>query len=272
VHGLVDEAGGLTAAYLGAGYPEEQLRQTLAEALLLEDSLFHTIQMVEAGFRQADAWEEPEVRRNILVGVARYLAAHSPTNREREQTVTIALRLRRGEALYADRVLATVMFTDVVDSTARAARLGDSGWRQLLEGYRDAVRRQLASHGGREIDAAGDGILALFDSPARAVRCGWSIVAAVERLGIEVRAGLHAGELEVVGERVAGIGLHIGRRVADLAGAGEVLVSSTVKDLVAGSGIAFEDRGSHRLRGVPEEWHLFAALSQSPSGVAEVVH
>ena len=157
-----------------------------------------------------------------------------------------------------DRVLATVMFTDIVGSTQRAAELGDSRWRDLLDGYQAAVRRELARHRGREVKSLGDGSLATFDGPARAIRCGQAIVAAVAAVGLEVRIGLHTGEVEVIGDDVGGIAVHIAARVGALAAGGEVLVSSTVKDLVAGSGIEFAARGSHELKGIPDEWRLFA--------------
>ena len=160
-----------------------------------------------------------------------------------------------------DRVLATVMFTDIVGSTERAAALGDRRWRDLLDSHHSAVREQLARFRGREIDTAGDGFLAAFDGPARGVRCAGAIVREVRRLGLEIRAGLHTGECEVLGDKLSGIAVHTGARVASLAGAGEVLVSGTVKDLVAGSGITFEDRGAKILKGLPGEWHLYAVAS-----------
>jgi pimeloyl-ACP methyl ester carboxylesterase len=164
-----------------------------------------------------------------------------------------------------DRVLATVLFTDIVDSTARAAALGDRAWRALLDAHHEIVRRALERHRGRAIEFAGDGLLATFDGPARAIRCAGAIGAAVRALGIEIRAGLHTGEVERAGDAIRGIAVHIGARVAAAAGAGEVLVSSTVKDLVAGSGIRFADRGLHVLKGVPGEWRLFAAECPTPA-------
>jgi class 3 adenylate cyclase len=160
-----------------------------------------------------------------------------------------------------DRVLATVLFTDIVGSTERATELGDRRWRQLLDQHHSLVRRQLERFDGREVDTAGDGFLATFDGPARAIRCADSLRVGVRALGLEIRAGLHTGECEVVGDGVRGIAVHTGARVAALAGTGEVLVSSTVKDLVAGSGIEFEDRGTHKLKGVPGEWRLYAVGS-----------
>ena len=157
-----------------------------------------------------------------------------------------------------DRMLATVMFTDIVDSTRRAAELGDRPWRELLERHDALIRRGLERHRGREVKRTGDGFLAAFDGPARAIRCAASVAEAVRTLGIELRAGLHTGELEVMNGDLGGLAVHIAARVMGLAGASEVLVSGTVKDLVVGSGIDFEDRGTHELRGVPGDWRLYA--------------
>ncbi len=157
-----------------------------------------------------------------------------------------------------ERVLATVMFTDIVGASERAAGLGDRRWHDLLDSHHALIRRQLNHFRGREIDTAGDGFLATFDGPARAVRCASTISDGVRSLGIEVRAGLHTGECEMMGDKLAGIAVHIGSRVAALARPGEVLVSSTVKDLVAGSGLSFQDRGIQSLKGIPGEWRLFA--------------
>ncbi len=157
-----------------------------------------------------------------------------------------------------DRVLATVLFTDIVGSTQRAAELGDRSWRDLLDSYYALARKELDRFRGHEIKTTGDGFLATFDGPARGIRCACAISGSLGQLGIAIRAGLHTGECEMMGEDVGGIAVHIGARVAAEATAGEVLVSSTVKDLVAGSGIRFEDRGPHALKGVPEEWRLFA--------------
>jgi pimeloyl-ACP methyl ester carboxylesterase len=164
----------------------------------------------------------------------------------------------RREAGSSDRVLATVLFTDLVGSTESAAELGDRRWRDLLEQHHAAVRRELARFDGREIDTAGDGFFATFDGPARAIRCAQAIVGAVRPLGLELRAGLHTGEVERTDGKVAGIAVNIGARVAARADAGEVLVSGTVKDLVAGSGLEFQDRGIAALKGIPGEWRLFA--------------
>ena len=159
-----------------------------------------------------------------------------------------------------DRILATVLFTDIVGSTARASELGDRAWRQLLEQHHEIVRSQLSRFRGKEVDTAGDGFFATFDGPARAIRCALAIRAEVQELDLDVRAGLHSGECELVEGKAGGIAVHIGARVASLAEPREVLVSSTVKDLVAGSGIQFEDRGEHPLKGIPEAWRLFAVV------------
>jgi class 3 adenylate cyclase len=160
-----------------------------------------------------------------------------------------------------DRVLATVLFTDIVDSTRRAAEMGDRDWHALLDAHDAIVRSQLARFRGREVNTSGDGFLAMFDGPQRAIHCAMAIRDAVQALGIEVRAGLHTGECEVRGDDIGGIAVHIGARVSALAGAKDVLVSSTLRDLVIGSGLEFEDRGGHDLKGVPGEWRLFAVAS-----------
>jgi class 3 adenylate cyclase len=159
-----------------------------------------------------------------------------------------------------DRVLATVLFTDIVGSTAHAVELGDRRWRELLDAHDACVRRELARFRGHEVDMAGDGLFATFDGPVRAIRCASALGSAVRALGLELRAGLHTGEVELTDGGVRGIAVHIGARVAAAAGPGEVLVSSTVKDLVAGAGLAFEDRGAAELKGVPGEWRLYAVV------------
>lgn len=158
-----------------------------------------------------------------------------------------------------ERALATVMFTDIVDSTRRAAELGDARWRDLLERHDELTGSQIERARGRKIKSTGDGVLATFDGPARAIRCAAGLVEDLRRDGIEIRAGIHTGECELLGDDVAGMAVHIGARIAALAGSGEVLVSSTVKDLVAGSQIEFEPRGAHVLKGVPGEWQIFCA-------------
>ena len=158
-------------------------------------------------------------------------------------------------------MLATILFTDVVGSTAKAAELGDRAWRELLERHHATIRLQLARYRGVELDTAGDGFFARFDGPARAIRCAQAITESVRQLGIDVRAGLHAGECELIDRKIGGIAVHIGARVAAQAGPGEVLVSQTVKDLVAGSGIHFQARGTTQLKGIPGEWRLYAAAN-----------
>jgi len=155
------------------------------------------------------------------------------------------------------RILATVLFTDMVESTSRAVQLGDARWRALISDHDRLVREELARFRGREIDRRGDGFLAIFDGPARAITSALSIVERVHELGIQVRAGLHTGELDVTESGIAGIAVHTGARVMSLAGPDEVLVSSTVKDLVAGSGLSFSDKGTHELKGVPGSWRIF---------------
>ena len=158
-----------------------------------------------------------------------------------------------------DRVLATVLFTDIVDSTHTAAELGDARWREVLEGHQRSVQAALGRFGGRQVKSTGDGFLATFDGPARSIRCAHEVLGSAEPLGIRVRAGIHTGECEVMGDDIGGIAVHIAARVSALAEPGEVLVSRTVKDLVAGSGIEFAERGSHTLKGVPDRWELHSA-------------
>jgi class 3 adenylate cyclase len=161
-----------------------------------------------------------------------------------------------------DRVLATVLFTDIVDSTARAVAMGDRAWHDLVDDHNTVVRTELARHRGTEVKSLGDGFLATFDGPARAIRCALEIRAAMHRLGLEIRAGLHTGEVQVMPGDIEGVAVHIASRVAGVAGSNEVLVSRTVKDLVAGSGIHLEDAGTHLLKGVGEEWRLYRATGQ----------
>jgi pimeloyl-ACP methyl ester carboxylesterase len=216
---------------------------------------------------------------NVDVKNARYAAEHIPGARYLElpgvdhlpwigdrESITTAFReflaeVSRSEAeteAEPDRILATVLFTDIVGSTAKAAELGDRSWRELLEQHHARIRAQLSRYRGVELDTAGDGFFARFDGPARAIRCARAIRDALEEVRIEIRAGLHTGECELLDGKVAGIAVSIGARVAAQARPGEVLVSQTVKDLVAGSGLAFEDRGAAELKGVPGEWRLYA--------------
>jgi len=166
----------------------------------------------------------------------------------------------RDEQASFDRALATVLFSDIVDSTRVAAELGDEGWRDLVERHHATVRALLARYRGQKVDTAGDGFFATFDGPARAVRCAQAVVGAKHDLGLEVRAGVHTGEVETINDKVGGIAVAIGARVCATADASEVLVSPTVKDLVVGSGLAFEDAGEHELKGVPDRWHLYRVV------------
>ncbi|HJQ73970.1 MAG TPA: adenylate/guanylate cyclase domain-containing protein, partial [Gaiellaceae bacterium] len=166
--------------------------------------------------------------------------------------------LQRLDEREPETVLATVLFTDIVGSTELLAEIGDARWRELVERHHSRVRQQLARFRGEEVDTAGDGFFARFDGPIRAVRCAVAIEESMRDLGLQLRSGLHTGECERVGEKIAGLAVNIGARVAALAGPGEVLVSSTVRDLVAGSDLEFEDRGVAELKGVPGEWRLFA--------------
>ena len=161
-----------------------------------------------------------------------------------------------------DRMLATVLFTDIVGSTQHAAELGDTAWTDILKAHHARIREELERYGGREMRTTGDGFFVLFEGPARAVRCALALVDAVRPLGLEIRAGLHIGEVELAGDDIEGLAIHIGARIAALAGTGEVLVSRTIKDLVVGSGLTFVDRGMHALKGVSEEWQLFKAATR----------
>ncbi|TMM01073.1 MAG: adenylate/guanylate cyclase domain-containing protein [Actinobacteria bacterium] len=186
------------------------------------------------------------------------LGDQEPLFAELERFLSVVPEGEPEESSEAERVLATVLFTDIVGATAAAAELGDQGWRELLTAHHDRTRRELARYRGREVDTAGDGFFATFDGPARAIHCACAASDAVRELGVDIRAGLHTGECELVHGKVGGLAVHIGARVAGKAEPGEVLVSSTVKDLVAGSGIEFNDRGTHELKGVPGKWHLYS--------------
>ena len=230
--------------------------------------------------RSRDTWVEVERGRHLAEKIrgARYVELDAdghipsvddvgPVLDEIESFLRQAWEVGGQEEAEPDRVLATVLFTDIVGSSERAAALGDRGWRELLEQHHELVRRQLLRFRGAEVDTAGDGFFASFDGPARAIRCACAIMESIRELGLEVRAGLHTGECELVDGKVAGIAVHTGARVASQARPGEVLVSSTVKDLVAGSGIEFEDRGAAELKGIPGEWRLFA-VADRPAGAA----
>jgi class 3 adenylate cyclase len=230
-------------------------------------------------------WEETDVRAilpsvntptlllaSVNMEIAAYVASQMPNatlralpgSPERDDPAVIAaIREWVGAAPPApdlDRVLATVLFTDIVGSTERLAQLGDDRWRSLVARHDDRSRAEVERHRGRFVDSTGDGLFATFDGPARAVRCAQAIGASLEDLGIRIRAGVHTGEVILEGEAVRGIAVHVGARVAALAGASEVLVSQTVKDLVVGSGLTFEDAGEHELKGVPDRWHLYRVV------------
>jgi class 3 adenylate cyclase len=218
----------------------------------------------------------------IAIEEARYLAAnipgarlleldgadHYPLSGDQEPLMAGIERFlvaAHGAEVEYDRVLATVLFTDIVGSTERAVEMADRAWRVLLATHHRRVRSLLARFRGREVDVAGDGFLAVFDGPARAVRCGLAVCDDARALGLEVRVGVHTGEVELDGPAVRGVAVHIGSRVGSKAGAGEVLVSGTVRDLVAGSGLAFESRGEHELKGLPGTWQLYAATAPDPA-------
>jgi len=214
---------------------------------------------------------------NVVAEHGRYLADHIPDAKYVELEGSNPLWWYEGtEAAYdeieefltgerrppgPDRVLATVLFTDLVSSTERAAALGDRRWRDVVEGHDATSRRHVERYRGKIVRSTGDGMLATFDGPARAVHCAVAVRDAIRNLGLEVRAGLHTGEIELMEDDLSGIAVHIGARVSAIARPGEVLVSRTVKDLVAGSGLAFEDRGPHKLKGVPDEWDLYAVVA-----------
>jgi class 3 adenylate cyclase len=222
----------------------------------VDEYVFEALRLGASGFLVKDT--EPDA---LLEGV-RAVACGDVLLSQGVTRTLIGAVVERGRTGFPsagpDRVLATVMFSDIVSSTERAARIGDRRWRETLDEHDRHVREALAAHGGREIKTTGDGFVALFDAPARAIRCAVSIRDRLHAQGLEVRIGLHSGEVELRGDDVGGIAVNIGSRVAEVGGAGEVIVSSTVRDLVAGSGIGFADRGVHGLKGVPEPLRLFA--------------
>jgi class 3 adenylate cyclase len=246
---------------------EEVERQVDVRPVLREVHV-PTLVMMPAGDRELPLW-----------GATPWVAEQIPGARFIELPIERHFVLGEDEAFYRevdgflqaihaqeaefDRVLATVPFTDIVGSTERAAALGDAAWRELLERHHGVVRAMLARFRGSEVDTAGDGFFATFDGPARAVRAAMAIIEAVRPLGLEIRAGVHTGEVQTIGGKVGGLGVVIGARVGALAGPGEVLASSTVKDLTAGSGLVFEDAGEHELKGVPDRWHLYAVVEQA---------
>jgi DNA-binding NarL/FixJ family response regulator len=233
------------------------VRIIILTTFALDEYIFEAVRDGASGFLVKDT--EPDVLLQGIRAVARGDALLSPGVTRR---LIGAFATGDGPSFPGgsadDRILATVMFSDIVSSTRRAAEVGDRRWNEMLDRHDELVRRDLREHGGREIKSTGDGFLALFDAPARAIRCAVVVRDQLHDIGIDVRIGLHAGEVELRGTDVGGIAVSIGARVAAVGTAGEVTVSSTVRDLVAGSGITFDDRGDHALRGVPDRWHLFA--------------
>jgi DNA-binding NarL/FixJ family response regulator len=229
----------------------------------VDEYVFEALHVGASGFLVKDT--EPELLLQGVRAVARGDALLSPGVTRR---LIGAFAAKEASAFPSgsdpDRILATVMFSDIVASTEQAVQVGDRRWREVLDRHDELVRELLAAHGGQEINTTGDGFLALFDAPARAIRCAVAIRDQLRALGIEVRIGLHSGEVELRGDDVGGIAVHIGARVTSSATAGDVLVSSTVRDLVAGSGIGFLDRGGHALKGVPGQWRLFAVADPDP--------
>jgi DNA-binding NarL/FixJ family response regulator len=230
----------------------------------VDEYVFEALRVGASGFLVKDT--EPELLLQGVRAVARGDALLSPGVTRR---LIGAFAASKASGFPAgsdpDRILATVMFSDIVASTERAAQIGDRRWRALLDRHDELVRQQLTAHGGQEINTTGDGFLALFDAPARGIRCALAIRDQLRALGIQVRVGLHAGEVELRGNDVGGIAVHIGARLTGLASAGDVVVSSTVKDLVAGSGIGFLDLGGHALKGVPGRWRVFAVANSAPA-------
>jgi class 3 adenylate cyclase len=241
----------------------ERTRIVILTTFDIDEYVFEALRVGASGFLVKDT--EPDVLVQGVRAVARGDALLSPGVTRR---VLGALAEGPASALPTgsdpDRVLATVMFSDIVASTELAAEAGDRSWRATLDRHDAMVREELAAHGGREIKATGDGFLALFDAPARAIRCAVAIRERLRSVGLEVRIGLHSGEVEMRGEDVGGIAVNIGSRVADVGEAGDVMASSTVRDLVAGSGIGFADRGEQTLKGVPDRWRLFAVTDPLP--------
>ena len=225
-----------------------QVLLSASTAAIVQDALLDELGLRDLGAHRLKSLPRPERLFQLLI-------PGLPADFPPLQTLDARTGLRSGSA--GERVLTTVLITDIAGATERLVALGDRHWREVLVQHRVLVRRELAHYGGHEVEIAGDAFFATFDTPASAVRCACAIREAVKDLGIEMRIGVHTGEVEYEEESLIGITVHIGFRVASLAGAGQVLVSSTVRDLMAGSGIAFTDRGTHILRGIPGEWRLF---------------
>jgi DNA-binding NarL/FixJ family response regulator len=230
----------------------------------VDEYVFEALRVGASGFLVKDT--EPELLLQGVRAVARGDALLSP-----RVTRRLIGAFAGGEARAfptgssAERILATVMFSDIVSSTERAAEIGDRRWRDVLDRHDELVRAELGAHGGREIKTTGDGFLALFDAPARAIRCAVAIRDRLRSVGLDVRIGLHSGEVELRGSDVGGMAVNIGSRVAEQGSPGNVVVSSTVRDLVAGSGIGFIDRGEQTLKGVPNRWRLFVVADPLPA-------
>jgi class 3 adenylate cyclase len=239
---------------LNKAFSENDLRQVLPAIRV--PTLVLVRGDLEAEISRASARLIPNARLVELAGSDYWGTFLSPEIADELERFVAGL----GTGQEPDTVLATILFTDLVGSTAKAAELGDRRWRELLSEHHARTRRELLRHRGLELDTAGDGFFARFDAPARAIRCACAIRESIAELGLDLRAGLHTGECELLDDKVAGIAVSIGARVAAQAGAGEVLVSQTVKDLVAGSGLSFVDRGAAELKGVPGEWRLYAVL------------
>jgi DNA-binding NarL/FixJ family response regulator len=242
----------------------DRTRVVILTTFDIDDYVFEALRVGASGFLVKDT--EPEVLLQGVRAVARGDALLSPGVTRRligafvgEQAPTFPAS-DGGD----DRILATVLFSDIVASTERAAAIGDRRWRDLLDRHDEIVRAELGAHGGKEIKTTGDGFLALFDAPARAIRCAIAVRDALRAVGVDVRIGLHSGEVELRGNDVGGIAVNVGARVAAAGSAGDVVVSSTVRDLVAGSGIGFADRGEHDLKGVPDRWRLFVVDDPVP--------
>jgi DNA-binding NarL/FixJ family response regulator len=224
----------------------------------VDEYVFEALRVGASGFLVKDT--EPDELVHAVRAAARGDATLSPSVTRRVISAFADDGSPSPSGPDGDRVLATVMFSDIVSSTERAAAIGDRRWRDVLDRHDEVIRSELERHGGREVKSTGDGVLALFDAPARAIRCAVAIRDALGRDGVEVRVGLHSGEVELRGDDVGGIAVHIGSRVLGSARPGDVVTSSTVRDLVAGSGIGFDDRGEQELKGVPDRWHLYAVV------------
>jgi DNA-binding NarL/FixJ family response regulator len=242
----------------------DRIRIVILTTFDIDEYVFDALRVGASGFLVKDT--EPELLLQGVRAVARGDALLSP-----RVTRRLIGAFAGGEARTfptgssAERILATVMFSDIVSSTERAGEMGDRRWRELLDRHDELVRAELGAHGGREIKTTGDGFLALFDAPARAIRCAVAIRDRLRAVGLDVRIGLHSGEVELRGSDVGGMAVNIGSRVAESGSSGDVVVSSTVRDLVAGSGIGFIDRGEQTLKGVPDRWRLFVVADPLPS-------